>query len=48
MQTCALPIFPLFWAPDDIVYNPKVVASYEWSGMPLGTISHFERIKAVK
>lgn len=39
---------PLFWAPDDIVFNPKVVASYEWSGMPLGTVSHFERIKAVK
>ena len=39
---------PLFWAPDDITYNPKVVASYVWSGVPLGTISHFERIKAVK
>lgn len=39
---------PLFWAPDDITYNPSVVASYEWSGIPLGTLSHFERIKAVK
>lgn len=41
-------VVPLFWAPDDITYNPKVVASYVWSGVPLGTISHFERIKAAK
>ncbi|MSQ10341.1 MAG: ABC transporter substrate-binding protein [Dehalococcoidia bacterium] len=39
---------PLFWAPDDITYNPKIVESYIWSGVPLGTLSHFERIKAVK
>jgi ABC-type transport system substrate-binding protein len=39
---------PLFWAPDDITYNPNIIASYVWSGVPLGPISHFERIKAVK
>ncbi len=41
-------VIPLFWAPDDITYNPNIVASYVWSGIPLGTISHFERIKAAK
>jgi len=39
---------PLFWAPDDLTYNPNIIASYVWSGVPLGPISHFERIKAVK
>ena len=38
---------PIFWIPDDIVYNPDVVASYEWSGVPLGTYSSFQQIKAV-
>ncbi len=38
---------PLFWVPDDIVFNPDVVASYEWSGVPLGTYSSFQQIKAV-
>jgi len=39
---------PLVWKPEELVYNPNVVASYKWSGVPLGTISHFERFLAVK
>ena len=39
---------PLVWKPEELVYNPKVIASYKWSGVPLGTISHFERFLAVK
>ena len=39
---------PLVWKPEELVYNPNVVSSYEWSGVPLGTISHFERFLAVK
>ena len=39
---------PMVWKPEELVYNPNVVASYKWSGVPLGTISHFERFLAVK
>ena len=39
---------PLVWKPEELLYNPNVVASYEWSGVPLGTVSHFERFIAVK
>jgi ABC-type transport system substrate-binding protein len=39
---------PLVWKPEELAYNPNVVASYEWSGVPLGTVSHFERFMAVK
>ena len=39
---------PLVWKPEELVYNPRVVASYEWSGVPLGTVSHFERFIAVR
>ena len=39
---------PLVWKPEELVYNPNVIASYEWSGVPLGTVSHFERFLAVK
>lgn len=38
---------PMFWVPDDIVFDPGVVASYSWSGVPLGTYSSFQNIKAV-
>ena len=41
-------LIPLVWKPEQLVYNPNVVASYEWSGVPLGTVSHFERFLAVK
>ena len=39
---------PLVWRPEQLLYTPNVVASYEWSGVPLGTVSHFERFIAVK
>jgi hypothetical protein len=39
---------PLVWKPEELIFNPSVVASYEWSGVPLGSISHFERFLAVK
>jgi peptide/nickel transport system substrate-binding protein len=39
---------PLVWKPEELSYNPNVVASYKWSGVPLGTVSHFERFLAVK
>lgn len=39
---------PIVWRPEELLYNPKVVASYEWSGVPLGTVSHFERFMAVR
>lgn len=39
---------PLVWKPEELLYNPNVVASYEWSGVPLGTVSHFERFVAVR
>ena len=39
---------PIVWKPEEVLYNPNVVSSYEWSGVPLGTISHFERFLAVK
>jgi len=39
---------PMVWKPEELVYNPKVIASYKWSGVPLGTVSHFERFLAVK
>ncbi|MCY4624841.1 MAG: ABC transporter substrate-binding protein [Chloroflexi bacterium] len=35
---------PMFWAPDDIVYNPTVVASYERSGVPLGVFHSIQQI----
>ena len=35
---------PLFWAPDDIVYNPEIVASYERSGVPLGPYHSIQQI----
>ena len=39
---------PMVWKPEELIYNPEIVASYKWSGVPLGTISHYERILAVK
>ena len=39
---------PIVWRPEQLLYNPNVVASYEWSGVPLGTVSHFERFIAVR
>ena len=39
---------PIVWKPEELIYNPDVVASYEWSGVPLGTVSHFERFIAVR
>ena len=39
---------PLVWKPEEVLFNPNVVASYEWSGVPLGTISHYERFLAVR
>ena len=39
---------PIVWRPEQLLYNPNVVASYEWSGVPLGTVSHFERFLAVR
>ena len=35
---------PMFWAPDDIVYNPDIVASYERSGVPLGPWHSIQQI----
>lgn len=35
---------PMFWAPDDIVYNPDIVASYERSGVPLGPYHSIQQI----
>ena len=35
---------PMFWAPDDIVYNPAIVASYERSGVPLGPYHSIQQI----
>ncbi len=39
---------PLFWLPQELVYNPNVIASYEFSGVPLGPIANFEQILVVK
>ncbi len=39
---------PLFWVPAELVYDPEVVASYDFPGSPPGLYSHFHRIKAVK
>ena len=39
---------PLFWTPQELIYNPEVIASYEFSGVPLGPIANFEQILAVK
>ena len=39
---------PIVWRPEQVLYNPNVIASYELSGAPLGTLSHFERFLAVK
>ena len=39
---------PLFWVPDDIIYNPDIVASYERSGVPLGVFHSIQQIKAVR
>ncbi len=38
---------PMFWAPDDIVFNPDVVASYERSGVPLGVYHSLQQIVPV-
>ena len=35
---------PMFWAPDDIVFNPDIVASYERSGVPLGPWHSIQQI----
>lgn len=35
---------PMFWAPDDIVYNPDIVASYDRSGVPLGPWHSIQQI----
>ncbi len=39
---------PLFWVPDDIIYNPDIVASYERSGVPLGVFHSIQQIRAVR
>ncbi len=39
---------PIVWKPEELLFNPNVVASYEWSGVPLGTVSHYERFLAVR
>ena len=39
---------PLFWVPDDIIFNPDIVASYERSGVPLGVFHSIQQIKAVR
>jgi peptide/nickel transport system substrate-binding protein len=39
---------PIVWRPEQLLFNPNVVASYEWSGVPLGTVSHYERFLAVR
>ena len=39
---------PLFWIPQELVYNPEVIESYEFSGVPLGIIANFEQILPVK
>jgi ABC-type transport system substrate-binding protein len=39
---------PLFWQPQQLVYDPEVIASYEFSGVPLGVVAHFDQILAVK
>ena len=39
---------PMVWKPEEVIYNPEIVSSYKWSGVPLGTISHYERFMAVK
>ena len=35
---------PLFWAPDDILFDPGVVASYERSGVPLGVYHSMQQV----
>ena len=39
---------PLFWVPDDIVFNPDIVAEYNRSGVPLGPYHSLQQIKAVR
>ena len=39
---------PLHWIAQELIYNPDVIASYEFSGVPLGPIANFEQILAVK
>ncbi len=39
---------PLFWVPDDIIFNPDIVASYERSGVPLGVFHSIQQIRAVR
>lgn len=39
---------PIIWQPQELVYDPDVIASYEFSGVPLGVVAHFEQIKAVR
>ena len=38
---------PLFWVPDDIIFNPDIVASYERSGVPLGVFHSIQQIVPV-
>ena len=38
---------PLFWAPDDILFDPGVVASYERSGVPLGVCHSMQQVISV-
>ena len=35
---------PLFWVPDDIIFNPDIVESYERSGVPLGVFHSIQQI----
>ena len=35
---------PLFWAPDDILFAPGVVASYERSGVPIGVYHSMQQV----
>jgi hypothetical protein len=39
---------PIIWQPQELVYDPKVIASYDFSGVPLGVVAHFDQILAVK
>jgi len=39
---------PIVWQPQELVYDPNVIASYDFSGVPLGVVAHFDQILAVK
>ena len=39
---------PLFWFANEVVVNPKVVASWVYPGIGAGRSTHFHLVKAVQ